>query len=104
MTRRRWSAILVAVIARSQTEWDRIRERGKPWFLFSRGVLGRGIPMALICAVGIEVYVGGRFPDALLEAPFLGRLALALAVFSVGGLLNAQMQWKLHEKRFGTAS
>ena len=30
------------------------------------------------------------------------RLALALAFFSVGGVLNAQMQWKLNHKRFGT--
>ena len=89
---------------KDRAEWDRIQERGKNWFLFSRGVLGRGLPMALVCAVGIELYLGGELPRALGEAPFLGRLALALGVFSVGGVLNAQMQWKLNQKRFGTPS
>ncbi len=87
---------------KDRTEWDRIQERGKNWFLFSRGVLGRGLPMALVCALGIEIYLGGELPRALLESAFLGRLALALGVFSVGGVLNAQMQWKLNHKRFGT--
>ena len=92
------------MVAHSQREWDLIRQRGKPRFLFTRGVLGRGIPMALVCALGVEIYLGGELPDALLEAPFLGRLALGLAIFSLGGVLNAQMQWKLHEKRFGISS
>jgi len=91
-------------MAQDRAEWDRIQERGKNWFLFSRGVIGRGLPMALVCAIGIEVYLGGELPRALAEAPFLGRLALALGVFSVGGVLNAQMQWKLNQKRFGTPS
>jgi hypothetical protein len=91
-------------MAQNRAEWDRIQERGKNWFLFSRGVLGRGLPMALVCAIGIELYLGGELPRALVEAPFLGRLALALGVFSVGGVLNAQMQWKLNQKRFGTPS
>ncbi len=89
---------------RDRDEWIRIQQRGRNWFLFSRGVLGRGLPMALVCAVGIELYLGGELPRALLAPPFLGRLALALAVFSVGGVLNAQMQWKLNQKRFGTLS
>ena len=89
---------------RDRKEWDRIQERGKSWFLFSRGVLGRGLPMALVCAIAIELYLGGKLPEAFLEARFLGRLLLALAVFSVGGVLNAQMQWKLQEKRFGQMS
>ena len=92
------------MIARSEREWRQIRERGRPWFLFSRGVLGRGLPMAIVCALAIEVYLGGRLPDALISVRFLGRLTLALAVFSVGGLLNAQMQWKLHERHFGGPS
>ena len=59
---------------------------------------------AVSIPVGIELYLGGELPRALTEAPFLGRLALALGVFSVGGVLNAQMQWKLNQKRFGTPS
>lgn len=86
----------------SRDEWDRVRARGRNRFLLLRGVLGRGVPMALVCAVGIELYLGGRLPEALSTPSFLGRLALALAFFSVGGVLNAQMQWKLNHKRFGT--
>lgn len=87
-----------------EAEWQRVRARGKPWFLFSRGILGRGIPMALIVSIGLEAYLGGELPGSMLGATFLRRLALALVFFSLGGLLNAQMQWKLNAKRFGTPS
>ncbi len=85
----------------SAQDWPRIRAAGRGRFLFTRGVLGRGVPMALVVAVGIELMVGGPLPDSLLGSEFLGRLALALLVFGIGGALNAQMQWKLAERRFG---
>jgi hypothetical protein len=39
-------------------------------------------------------------PDALLEARFLGRLLLAVAVFSASGCISALANWRVHERRF----
>jgi hypothetical protein len=89
------------VLARNAEEWERVRARGKRRFLIVRGVLARGLPMALVCAIGIEIYLGNALPAAVRTPAFLGRLALALAFFSLGGALNAQMYWRLNERRFG---
>jgi hypothetical protein len=89
------------VLARNAEEWARIRARGKPRFLLLRGVLTRGVPMALVCAIGIEIYLGNALPETMGSPAFLGRLALALIFFSLGGVLNAQMYWRLNERRFG---
>lgn len=89
------------MVVRHREEWQRIRARGRRAFLLRYGVLGRGIPMALICALGIEIYLGTPLPDALISPAFLGRFALAFAVFATGGAFTAQMTWKLYERRFG---
>jgi hypothetical protein len=88
-------------IVRTQEEWAPLAARGKPWFLLRYGVLGRGLPLALICAVAIELSLGGRFPEALRDASFLGRFALAFAVFSASGCLTAHVTWNLYARRFG---
>lgn len=89
------------VIVRDAQEWRPLRARGKTAFVLRYGVLTRGVPMALVVAVGIELYLGGRFPQALAEPAFLGRLLLSLVVFSVSGCFRALMLWRLYEGRFG---
>jgi hypothetical protein len=91
----------MAMVVRRKEEWERIRSRGQQRFILRYGILGRGLPMALVCAVGIELYLGGTFPEALRAPAFLGRFLFALAVFSLGGSLTARMTWKLYERRFG---
>ena len=103
MTRRAVGAILlgVAMVVRRKEEWEAIRARGERHFLLRYGVLSRGLPMALICSVGIELYLGGTFPEALWTLPFLGRFLFALVVFGLGGASTARMTWRLYERRFG---
>lgn len=77
-----------------------MRERGEPRFLLMRGVLGRGLPMGVLLAVALELYVGSPFPEAFSTAAFWGRLALCVGVFSASGCVSAHAQWRLLERRF----
>ena len=103
MTRGRCDAILsrVTMVVRHREEWQRIRARGRRAFVLRYGVLGRGVPMALLCALAIEFTLGSPFPDALTSPAFLGRLAFAFVVFAIGGAFTATMTWRLYERRFG---
>jgi hypothetical protein len=83
----------------SRQEWERIRAGGRTRYVLTRGVLGRGVPMALLVAIGIELYLGGSFPEALTTPGFLGRLLLGLALFSASGILTARLAWNVHERR-----
>jgi hypothetical protein len=86
------------MVIRSEEEWNRIRARGRTRFLVTRGVLGRGLPMAAAISAVIELYLGGTFPDALRSASFWERFALAFALFSLSGIFSAQLRWNLHER------
>jgi hypothetical protein len=44
-------------------------------------VLRRGLPLGVVLAVVLELYLGGHFPEALRGAGFWGRLALCVGVF-----------------------
>jgi len=90
-------------VVRTREEWAPLRARGRRWFLLRYGVVGRGLPLALLCAVAIEVSLGGAFPEALRSQAFLGRFALALAVFSLSGCLTANAAWNLYERKLGPA-
>jgi hypothetical protein len=93
-------AILGAMRSYTEPEWKRVREAGMIPFLIRHGFLGRGLPLGIVTAVVIEVYLGGTFPDALSDPSFLGRLAFAVAVFTLSGSLAARANWALHERRF----
>lgn len=80
--------------------WTRVRARGRGAFLLRTGVLGRGLPMGVVTALAIQVYLGGPLPDAFLAWTFAGRLLLAVAVFSVSGCVAANANWNLHERRY----
>ena len=91
-------------IVRTREEWAPLRARGRRWFLLRYGVLGRGLPLALLCAVAIEVSLGSPFPDALRSQAFLGRFALAFAAFSLSGCITANASWNLYERKLGPGS
>jgi hypothetical protein len=85
----------------SGAEWERMRARGRRNFVVRYGVIRRGLPMALAVALALELYLGGRFPDALGAAGFWGRFALCAAVFGASGAITASATWSLYEKHFG---
>lgn len=85
----------------SEEDWAKIRALGRGQYLLRYGVIGRGVPMGILVALLIELLSpSGAMPDALLEARFLGRLLLAVAVFSVSGCISALANWRVHERRF----
>jgi hypothetical protein len=89
------------MVIRSREEWERVRAAGQRRFLIRYGVIGRGAPMAVLCALAIEVSLGGSLPEALWAPPFIGRLVLAFAFFGLGGAFTSLMTWRLYERRFG---
>ena len=89
------------MVVRTREEWARLRRSGEWNFILRYGVLTRGLPMALVVSVAIELYLGGSFPEALRSPSFLGRFALAFVVFGLGGASTARMTWRLYERRFG---
>jgi len=80
-------------------EWPGVRARGKGAFLLRYGFLARGLPLGALVALVIETGLGGTFPAALWSPSFLGRLLLCVAVFSVTGCINANVNWNAHERR-----
>jgi len=85
----------------SEEDWSRIRTLGKGQYLLRYGVIGRGVPMGILVALLIELLnPSGAMPGALLEARFLWRLLLAVAVFAASGCISALANWRLHERRF----
>ncbi len=81
-------------------EWRVEKTKGKQAFLLRYGFLGRGLPLGVLVAVLVEVGAyAGKLPDLLMHAPFWGRMAFAIAVFTATGCINATLNWNLHEKR-----
>jgi hypothetical protein len=89
------------VRAYREDEWQRVREQGEGIFLLRHGFLGRGLPLGLIVAAAVELSLGGSFPGALGEPGFWGRLAFAVAVFTVSGCVASHYNWRVHERRYG---
>lgn len=85
---------------RTREEWERALARGRRRFLLENGVLRRGLPLGLFLAVALELYLGGRFPDALGHAGFWGRLALCAGVFSTSGVLRSLAIWNAYRRRY----
>jgi hypothetical protein len=88
-------------MVRSPAEWQVVRAAGKRWFLLRYGVLGRGLPLAILCAAAIQFALGTPPQEWLRTRDFWVRLGLALVVFSLSGSLTANATWNLYERRFG---
>lgn len=86
----------------NREDWIKVRAAGKRWFLLRNAVIARGLPMGIVVALVIEMYLGRPIPDALLEPPFLARLLLAVGVFSLSSSLSALANWRYHERRYGS--
>jgi hypothetical protein len=88
-------------VVRTREEWQAIRARGKRWFVLRYGILGRGLPLAVICSLAIEFTLRSRSPEARGVLDFLQLFLLALLVFSTTGTLTATTTWNLYERRLG---
>lgn len=88
-------------VVRNPQEWEALRAAGKRWYLVRYGVLGRGLPLAVLCAVAIQLALGTPPAEWLRSQDFLIRLGLFVVLFSFTGVMTANATWKLNERRFG---
>lgn len=88
--------------SRRRAEWERIQRTGVWVHAIRRGLL-RGIPTGLLIIVVLEL-LSGRPLDAsrLRDGELLGRFALAVALFSLGGVVSTYARWRALDLRFGT--
>lgn len=72
--------------------WESIRRGGRRRYILLRGVLGWGWPVALLSTIISQVIWSA-------PGPFVGRLGLALLVFSFGGIAFGAFMWARGERR-----
>jgi hypothetical protein len=89
--------------ASRRREWQRMRARGLPRQLVVRGVLLRGIPMAVAVVLLLELLRegDGGLGARLRDPAFLVRFVVATALFSLGGIVSSYARWRALERRFG---
>lgn len=87
--------------ARRRAEWERIRRTGVWPHAIRRGLM-RGIPTGLLIIVVLEL-LSGRPLDAsrVRDGELLGRFALAVLLFSLGGIVSTYARWRALDLRFG---
>lgn len=92
------------IAAKRRAEWERI-QRGGVWpYAIRRGLL-RGVPMGLAIVLVLEMLQGRPLDASLLRDPaLLGRFALAVVLFSLGGMISAHARWRALDLRFGEAA
>jgi hypothetical protein len=89
--------------ASRRREWERMRSRGLARHLVLRGVLLRGIPMALAVVLLLALLGEGDrgLADELRDPGFWARFVVATALFSLGGIVSSYARWRALERRFG---
>jgi hypothetical protein len=88
--------------AQRRAEWERIRRTGVWPHAIRRGLL-RGIPMGLGIILLLELLQGHPLDGMLRDGALLGRLALAVVLFSIGGVVSTYARWRALDLRFGAA-
>ena len=92
------------IAARRREEWQRIQRVGLWPYAIRRGLL-RGVPMGLGIILRLELLQGRPLDASLLrDAGLLARFALAVVLFSLGGMLSAYARWRALDLSFGAAS
>lgn len=85
----------------SREEWQSIRAAGRNRYLFVWGVLGRGIPMALVVMAVFLLLEGKPLDtDLLRDGSQWLRFLAAAGLFSIGGIVSSYARWRAMEQRF----
>jgi hypothetical protein len=89
------------IAARQRQEWERIRRTGVWPFAIRRGLL-RGVLLGVVVIAILELSAGHPIGFASLRDPaVLLRFAVAVALFSVGGVVSSYARWRSLDLRFG---
>lgn len=83
------------MISNTWQGWERIRARGERYFVLMHGILGWGVPMALLWTFYHGWYEknGGLYVTA----------AIAFPIFTFGGYLWGKFMWRFFERRYQKA-
>jgi hypothetical protein len=79
--------------------WERTRALGRTDFILRRGVLGWGLPAAILTIVYKVVQEQG-FTAPQLTSGLLTVIAVALVVFPLAGALFGRWLWTTSEQRY----
>ena len=90
--------------AKRRGEWERTRAGGLARFLLVRGLLWRGLPMALAVVLLLDLLQVAPRGGGWCDPAFLARFAAAAVLFSLGGMLSAYARWHALDARFGEAT
>ncbi len=74
-----------------RSKWEQTRKIGRRSFILRYGVLGWGVPTAILFSVFMSLKNG---------ASFLSVLPLAIVLFPVGGIAFGGIMWALSERQF----
>ncbi len=81
--------------------WEQIRGKGKARFIWSRGVLGWGIPVAVLYSLWMTCSTReGSLAFQPFHVKLLVYLAPSLILFPLGGGLWGLVMWMLFEQRY----
>lgn len=90
------SVLVVTDVPREWRKWASIRARGSSRFILLAGVLGWGLPVAILWAA-----ITSRMASV---EEFASYLIPAIVLFPLGGYLWGLLMWKWMERRFARAT
>ncbi|KMK75072.1 hypothetical protein [Alkalihalobacillus pseudalcaliphilus] len=85
---------------RQKREWSEIREKGPIIYILKDGVLGWGIPTAILYFFFIRILDNGFAFSQYFSEGWVWELMMALIIFPLTGLLFGWLMWILGERKY----
>ncbi|QZY53623.1 peptidylprolyl isomerase [Crassaminicella profunda] len=79
--------------SKKREAWERTRQKGKSYFIWRKGVLGWGIPTAILFQVSMAILNNGLNIDAFTSRKFILNLVTSVIVFPIGGYFWGMWMW-----------
>ncbi|WP_025025801.1 hypothetical protein [Caldalkalibacillus mannanilyticus] len=81
------------------TSWAEIQKRGKINFILTNGVIGWGIPTAILVFLFTQFLEFGLNFSLYFSNEWVGDLLINLIVFPIGGIFFGWLLWRSVEKK-----
>jgi hypothetical protein len=89
-----------ALSEKQRKRWEQLRARGKRRFVVLHGVLGWGVPVAVVWSIWMQLWDNGFSLDGFLSARFFSQMVVAFMVFPAAGILFGHWMWWFNERRY----